>query len=70
MPLNLLFYNVTECFVPTVKGLIKTYETYEKPISFSQLSVNGVGLTKPLTTSLSPTSKHSSHLRKLSKGGR
>ena len=35
-----------------------------------QLSVNGVGLTKPLTTSLSPTSKHSSHLREPSKGGR
>ena len=36
----------------------------------SQLSVNGVGLTKPLTTSLNPTSKHSSHLREPSKGGR
>ena len=35
-----------------------------------QLSVNGVGLTKPLTTSLNPTSKHLSHLRELSKGGR
>ena len=31
---------------------------------FSQSSINGVGLTKPLTTSLNPTSKHSSHLRK------
>ena len=27
-----------------------------------------VGLTKPLATSLNPTSKHSSHLRKSSKG--
>ena len=27
-----------------------------------QLSMNGVGLTKPQTTSLNPTSKHSSHL--------
>ena len=36
----------------------------------SQLSVNGVGHTKPLTTSLNPTSKHSSHLREPSKGGR
>ena len=35
-----------------------------------QLSINGVGLTKPQATSLSPTSKHSSHLRKPSKGGR
>ena len=34
----------------------------------AQLSINGVGLTKPLTTSLNPTSKHSSHLRKPSKG--
>ena len=33
-----------------------------------QLSINGVGITKPLTTSLNPTSKHSSHLRKPSKG--
>ena len=33
----------------------------------AQLSINGVGLTKPLTTSLNPTSKHSSHLRKPSK---
>ena len=30
----------------------------------SQVSVNWVGLTKPPTTSLNPTSKHSSHLRK------
>ena len=29
----------------------------------AQFSINGVGLTKPLTTSLNPTSKHSSHLR-------
>ena len=35
-----------------------------------QLSANGVGLTKPLNTSLNPTSKHSSHLREPSKGGR
>ena len=40
------------------------------PFTTSQLSVNGVGPTKPLTTSLSPTSKHSSHLREPSKGGR
>ena len=32
--------------------------------SITQLSINGVGLTKPLNTSLNPTSKHSSHLRK------
>ena len=36
----------------------------------SQLSINGVGLTKPLTTFLSPESKHSIHLRKPSKGCR
>ena len=36
----------------------------------SQLSINGVGLTKPLNTSLSLISKHSSHLRKPSKDGR
>ena len=36
----------------------------------AQLSINGVGLTKPLTTSLNPTSEHSSHLKKPSKGGR
>ena len=34
----------------------------------TQLSINKVGLTKPLTTSLNSTSKHSSHLRKPSKG--
>ena len=34
----------------------------------SQPSIIGVGLTKPLTTSLNPTSKHSSHLRKPRKG--
>ena len=34
----------------------------------SQLSINWVGLTKPLTTSLNPTYKHSSHLRKPNKG--
>jgi hypothetical protein len=33
----------------------------------SQLSIKGVGLTKPLTTSLNPTSKHSSHLREPSR---
>ena len=33
----------------------------------SQLSINGVWLTKPLTTSLNQTSKHSSHLRKPSR---
>ena len=33
----------------------------------SQLSINGVGLTKPLTTSLNPTSKHSSRLREPSR---
>ena len=36
----------------------------------TQVSINWVGLTKPLTISLKPTSKHSSHLRKPSKGGR
>ena len=35
-----------------------------------QLSINGLGLTKPLTTSLNPTSKHSSPLSEPSKGGR
>ena len=32
--------------------------------ALSQSSMNGVGLTKPLNTSLNPISKHSSHLRK------
>ena len=36
----------------------------------SQLSLNGVGLTKPPNTSLSPTSKHPSHLRKPGKDRR
>ena len=33
----------------------------------TQLSINGVGLIKPLTTSLNQTSKHLSHLRKPSR---
>ena len=33
----------------------------------SQVSINGVGLTKHLNTSLKPTSKHSSHLRSLAR---
>ena len=36
----------------------------------AQSSINGVGLTKPLITSLNRISKHSSHLRIPSKGGR
>ena len=35
-----------------------------------QSSINWVGLTKPLTTSLNPISKHSSHFKMPSKGGR
>ena len=46
-----------------------SFEIYNV-LELSQLSINGMGLTKPLTTSLNPTSKHSSHLRKPSKGGR
>ena len=40
------------------------------PDAHAQFSINGVGLTKPLNTSLNQSSKHSSHLRKPSKGGR
>ena len=36
----------------------------------SQSSMNGVGLTKPLNTSLNTISKYSGHLRKPNKGGR
>ena len=55
--------------------VLKKWKFKKKKLFFfkdwtTQLSINGVVLTKPLTTSLSPTSKQSSHLRKPSKGCR
>ena len=47
--------------------IIKTQQVYVLVSVNSQLSIKGVGLNKP-TTSLNPTSKHTSHLRKPSKG--
>ena len=55
--------------VDKLKGLDKKKIIILKYMK-SQLSVNGMGLTKPLTTSLNHTSKHSNHLREPSKGGR
>ena len=43
--------------------------TFASPVG-PQLSINGVGLNKPQTTSLNPTSKHTIHFREPSKGGR
>ena len=46
----------------------KVYVMWNLIIQNTQSSINGVGLTKPLNTSLNPISKHSSHLRKPSRG--
>ena len=42
---------------------IKVYVMWNLIIHNTQSSINGVGLTKPLNSSLNPISKHSSHLR-------
>ena len=56
-----LNYFITLAFSPTRPSW---------PSWSTQLSINGVGFTKPLTASLNPTSKHSSQFKKPSKGCR
>ena len=59
MPFKNLHYNYNG--VSILQAMLISF--IEKPVLqvetlWTQLSINGVGLTQPLTTSLNPTSKH------------